>query len=303
MQQTKLSFGITLGLLLVLGRSAAADNSLGYNQQIRPILAEHCFACHGPDSASRKADLRLDRREAALKAQAFVPGKPEDSEAIRRIFAADPEEVMPPPSTHKKLTELQKTLLKQWVVAGAEYQPHWSLITPQRPPLPTVKEPAWCRNPIDNFILARLDENGLRPAGEADRRTLARRVYLDLLGLPPPPAEVEAFVADAAPDAYEKFVNRLLLSPYWGEHRARFWLDAARYADTHGLHFDNYREIWAYRDWVIDAFNRNLPFDQFTVEQLAGDFCRIGGVSAADFCKNSRLVGAVSALRQDISRA
>ncbi|MCY2996063.1 MAG: DUF1553 domain-containing protein [Planctomycetota bacterium] len=271
MQQTKLSFGITLGLLLVLGRSAAADDSLGYNRQIRPILAEHCFACHGPDSASRKADLRLDRREAALKAQAFAPGKPEDSEAIRRIVAADPEEVMPPPSTHKKLTELQKTLLKQWVVAGAEYQPHWSLITPQRPPLPTVKEPAWCRNPIDNFILARLDEDGLRPAGEADRRTLARRVYLDLLGLPPPPAEVETFVADSAPDAYEKFVDRLLLSPHWGEHRARFWLDAARYADTHGLHFDNYREIWAYRDWVIDAFNRNLPFDQFTVEQLAGD--------------------------------
>ena len=143
MQQTQLSFGITLGLLLVLGRSAVADESLGYNRQIRPILAEHCFACHGPDSAARKADLRLDRREAALKAQAFVPGKPEDSEAIRRIFAADPEDVMPPPSTHKKLTELQKTLLKQWVVGGAEYQPHWSLITPQRPPLPGVLGPGF----------------------------------------------------------------------------------------------------------------------------------------------------------------
>ena len=271
MQQTNLSLGITLGLLLVLAGTAAADDAFGYNRQIRPILAEHCFACHGPDSAARRADLRLDRREAALEARAFVPGKPEDSEAIRRILAADSEEVMPPPSTHKQLSERQKTLLKQWVTAGAEYQPHWSLITPQRPPLPTVKEPAWCRNPIDNFILAKLGENGLDPAGEADRRTLARRVSLDLLGLPPPPADVEAFVADAAPEAYEKFVDRLLLSPHWGEHRARYWLDAARYADTHGLHFDNYREIWAYRDWVIEAFNRNLPFDRFTVEQLAGD--------------------------------
>ena len=178
---------------------------------------------------------------------------------------------MPPPKSNKTLTAAQKELLKRWIAAGAEYQPHWSFIAPKRPEPPAVKDEAWVRNPIDRFVLAKLEQNGLKPAPEADRRTLARRLSLDLTGLPPDPAVVDAFVNDPSPDAYEKLVDRLLASPRWGEHRARYWLDAARYADTHGIHFDNYREIWAYRDWVINAFNRNLPFDQFTIEQLAGD--------------------------------
>ncbi len=257
-------------VLMIASASQAAETIL-YNRDVRPILADACFKCHGPDSASRQADLRMDQRQAALDAGAIVPGKPDESEAIRRVFSGDADEVMPPPEQQHQLAPAQKDLLKRWVAAGAEYQPHWSFIMPSRPPLPTVKNAAWVRNPVDAFILAKLEQNGLEPAPEADRRTLARRLSLDLTGLPPAPEVVETFVNDASPDAYEKFVDRLLQSERWGEHRGRYWLDAARYADTHGIHFDNYREIWAYRDWVIDAFNRNLPFDQFTVEQLAGD--------------------------------
>jgi hypothetical protein len=242
-----------------------------YNRDVRPILAENCFACHGPDSAARKANLRLDQRDAALKKEAFVPGKPADSELVSRITSADADEVMPPPGSHKKLTPTQKDLLTRWVAQGAEYQPHWSLIAPTRPPLPVVKNAGWVRNPIDRFVLARLEAEGLTPAPEADRRTLARRLALDLTGLPPSPAEVEEFVNDKAADAYERYVERMMRSPHWGEHRGRYWLDAARYADTHGIHFDNFREMWSYRDWVINAFNKNQRFDQFTVEQLAGD--------------------------------
>ena len=178
---------------------------------------------------------------------------------------------MPPPATKKQLSADDKELLRRWLAEGAEYQPHWSLIAPVRPALPAVKNTAWRRNPIDDFVLAQLEQEGLQPAPEADRRTLARRLSLDLTGLPPEPALVEAFVNDGAADAYEKVVDELMSSAKWGEHRGRYWLDAARYADTHGIHFDNYREIWPYRDWVINAFNRNLPFDQFTIEQLAGD--------------------------------
>ena len=227
--------------------------------------------CHGPDSAARKADLRLDRRDAAIEAGAVTPGDLDASELIARINTPNPKEVMPPPSLHKTLTGDQKDTLRRWIEAGAEYQLHWSLIPPARPSPPRVKNESWIRNPIDRFILAKLEEQGLRPAAEADRRTLARRLSLDLTGLPPGPAEVEAFVSDTSSDAYVKFVDRLLESPRWGEHRARYWLDAARYADTHGFHFDNYREMWSYRDWVINAFNRNISFDQFTIEQLAGD--------------------------------
>jgi hypothetical protein len=248
-----------------------ADEVIQYNRDIRPILAENCFRCHGPDSAARKADLRLDRREAAIQAGAFKPGKSEESELVRRVFSADADEMMPPPVAHKILSAAQKELLKKWIASGAEYQPHWSLIAPQRPELPAVKNEAWVRTPIDRFILAKLESLGLPPAPEADRRTLARRVSLDLTGLPPKPEDVDRFVNDAASDAYEKFVDKLLALPAWGEHRARYWLDLARYADTNGIHFDNYRENWAYRDYVIQAFNQNMPFDQFTIEQLAGD--------------------------------
>ncbi len=250
---------------------ATSPERLVYNRDIRPILADNCFACHGPDSAARKANLRLDQRDAALAAGAIVPGKPDQSELVHRIYAADGEGLMPPVKSHKKLTEQQKALLKRWIAEGAEYQPHWSFIPPTRPPLPAVKDTAWPKNPIDYFILAELEKRGLKPAPEADRRTLARRLSLDLTGLPPEPEEVEQFVHDTRPDYYERYVDKLLSSPHWGEHRARYWLDYARYADTHGIHFDNYREVWAYRDWVIDAFNANMPFDQFTIEQLAGD--------------------------------
>jgi mono/diheme cytochrome c family protein len=262
-----------LGLLLGVSGSnlRAAEAVPAFNRDIRPILAENCFACHGPDKPARKAHLRLDVREDAIKSGAITPGKPDRSALVERIFADDPHQVMPPPKTLKKLTPAQKDLLKRWIAAGAEYQPHWSLIAPKRPALPVVKKTSWVRNSIDHFILAELEKRGLEPAPEADRRALARRLSLDLIGLPPMPREVEAFVNDTSPDAYERYVDRLMRSVHWGEHRGRYWLDAARYADTHGIHFDNYREMWAYRDQVINAFNRNQRFDQFTIEQLAGD--------------------------------
>ena len=257
--------------LAVLPAAHAADTPLEYNRDIRPILSENCFACHGPDSASRKANLRLDKREAAIEAKAIIAGDADSSELIARVFSTDAEEVMPPPDSHKSLKPEQKETLKRWVAEGAVYQPHWSFLPPNRTNPPTVKNDGWVRNPIDQFVLSKLEAAGLAPAPEADRRTLARRLSLDLTGLPPEPAAVDAFVMDQAPDAYDKYVESLLNSPAWGEHRARGWLDVARYADTHGYHFDNFREMWTYRDWVIEAFNKNMPFDQFTTEQLAGD--------------------------------
>ncbi len=254
-----------------LGADELGAAGLGYNADVRPILADACFSCHGPDSASRKADLRLDQREGAIEMGAIAPEHPDESEMIRRIFSDDPDEVMPPPETKKTLTASEKETLVRWIREGAGYELHWSLLAPQRPELPVVSNEEWVRNPIDRFVLARLESAGLQPAPEADRRTLARRVSLDLTGLPPRPEQVEAFVADTSPDAYEKYVDSLLRSAHWGEHRARYWLDYARYADTHGIHFDNFREMWSYRDWVIKAFNDNMPFDEFTIENLAGD--------------------------------
>jgi len=244
---------------------------LSYNEHIRPILVEHCFGCHGADSAGRKADLRLDQRDAAIESGAIVPGDPDSSVALDRIFSDDSDEVMPPPAAKKLLTAAQKDLLLRWIKEGAEYEPHWSFIPPERPEPPAVTDAAWAKNPIDRFVLARLEKEGLTPTPEADRRTLARRLAFDITGLPPEPADVEAFVADARPDAYERLVDSLLAKPEWGEHRGRHWLDYARYGDTHGIHFDNFREMWTYRQWVIGAFNQNMPFDRFTILQLAGD--------------------------------
>jgi hypothetical protein len=259
-------------LLLAAGLPVAtAGEGPSYNQDIRPILVENCFGCHGADSAHRAADLRLDVRDDAVESGAIVPGDSDSSAMLDRICSDDPDEVMPPPAAKKTLSAEQKALLERWITAGAEYEPHWSFIPPKRPDLPAVKNETWVKTPIDRFILARLEAEGLAPAPEADRRTLARRVALDLTGLPPEPAVVEAFVADTHPDAYERLVDSLLASLEWGEHRGRHWLDYARYADTHGIHFDNFREMWTYRQWVINAFNRNLPFDQFTILQLAGD--------------------------------
>ncbi len=258
----------------------ASTDILSYNQHVRSVLVENCFGCHGADSASRQADLRLDQRDAAVESGAIVPGDPDSSVMLDRIFSDDPEEVMPPPAVKKVLTAEQKELLKRWIAEGAEYEPHWSFIPPERPELPPVKNEGWVRNPIDRFILARLEREGLAPAAEADRRTLARRVSLDLTGLPPEPALVDAFVHDPHADAYERLVDTLLASLEWGEHRGRHWLDYARYADTHGIHFDNFREMWTYRQWVINAFNRNMPFDQFTILQLAGDLVQDHGPAA-----------------------
>ncbi len=267
----KTRIGFALAILLAGQAPIVAQGKIEYNRDVRPILAENCFTCHGPDSASRKAGLRLDQRDDAIKMGAIAPGKVNDSALIEHIFSADPKKIMPPPKTRKTLTAAQKETLKRWIAEGAEYQLHWSLLAPKRPPLPKVKNESWVRNPIDRFTLAEMEKRGLQPSPEADRRTLARRLSLDLTGLPPAPADVEAFVNDKSPDAYEKYVDQMMKSPHYGEHRARYWLDAARYADTHGIHFDNFREIHAYRDWVINAFNKNQPFDQFTIDQLAGD--------------------------------
>ena len=232
-------------------------DELEYNRDIRPILADYCFACHGPDSASRKADLRLDVRDEAIDMAAIEPGKPDESELIARILTDDPELLMPPPETKKSLSDRQKQMLKQWVASGAEYQLHWSFLLPQRPPLPKVERADWAKTPIDHFVLARLERAGLAPAEEADPRTLFRRLHLDITGLPPAAQDVDAFVADfgsRGDEALSEWIDRLMDRPAWGEHRARYWLDAARYGDTHGLHFDNYREMWPYRDWVIQRF-------------------------------------------------
>ncbi len=267
------AFVLFSGVILATTRLAAAPLSepVQYNRDVRPILADKCFACHGPDSAARQADLRLDQRDAAIDMGALDPGEPDNSEIIARVTSDDPDMVMPPAILHKNLTPAEIELLKRWITEGAQYEVHWSFIAPQRPEPPAVQRTAWLRNSIDNFVLARLEAAGLEPAPEADRSTLVRRLSLDLTGLPPASDTVETFLNDPSPDAYEKLVDRLLASDSWGEHRGRYWLDYARYADTHGIHFDNFREMWSYRDWVIKAFNANMPFDQFTIESLAGD--------------------------------
>jgi hypothetical protein len=246
-----------------------------FNRDIRPILSENCFSCHGPDQARRKARLRLDTEVGAFAdlggRRVLVPGKLEESELFRRITATEDEERMPPAHSGRKLTPRQVDLLRRWIEQGAKWQKHWSLVPPQRPVIPTVAKPARVHSPIDTFVLARLEREGLSPSPEADRITLIRRLSLDLLGLPPTPAEVDAFLADARPDAYEKLVDRLLDSPHYGERLAVYWLDLVRYADTVGYHGDQDRLISPYRDYVINAFNANLPFDRFTIEQLAGD--------------------------------
>ena len=267
-------------LVVTLGPLAAQDPSAGsnqvlFNRDVRPILAAACFSCHGPDPASRKAELRFDREEDFFAARedgfVVVRGKPSESLLHQRITATAKDEVMPPPDAHVQLDAEQKETLRRWIEAGAPWQKHWAFLAPERPAAPAVADAGWVRNPIDAFVLARLEAAGLQPAREAGRRTLARRLSLDLTGLPPSPERVEAFVADPRVDAYEHLVDELLRSPHYGEHRARYWLDAARYADTHGIHFDNYREMWPYRDWVIQAFQQNQRFDQFTIEQIAGD--------------------------------
>lgn len=255
---------------------AVGAERLSFNSDVRTILSENCFGCHGPDEHDRQGGLRLDVPQPDSPATdsglpAIVQGKPDESEVITRIFSEDPDVVMPPPASHKTLSAVQKRALEQWVAEGAAYEQHWAYLPPGRPELPAVKNTGWSRNPVDAFILARLEREGLAPSPEADHHTLIRRLCLDLTGLPPTRADAEAFVADASPDAYEKLVDRLLASPHYGERMAVDWLDAARYSDTNGYQVDRDRENWPWRDWVIAAFNANMPFDQFTIEQLAGD--------------------------------
>ena len=263
----------TISALVLSAATAAAADKLDFNRDVRPILSDNCFACHGFDAKKRKADMRLDLPEGAFTAIDGVlpikPGDPEVSSIIQRILSKDEDEVMPPPETHKKVTPAQVEILKRWIKEGAEYKKHWSFEAPVKAEPPTVKGPV--SSPIDAFIQARLAAERLSPAPEASKETLIRRVTLDLTGLPPTLAEIDAFLADTSPDAYEKVVSRLLKSERYGEHMGRYWLDAARYADTHGLHLDNERSMWPYRDWVVRAFNQNLPYDQFTIWQLAGD--------------------------------
>jgi hypothetical protein len=253
--------------------NAAEKASLEFNHDIRPILSDKCFKCHGPDSTARKADLRLDRREAAIKAEAIVPGKPDESELIERIFSEDPQVMMPPPSSGKTLTSKQKETLRDWIAAGAEYQAHWSLIpVPKQIPVPQVKDDSrWIRNPIDAFVLERLHTAGIGPAGEVAREKWLRRASFDLNGLPPTLAELDAFLADQSADAFQAAADRLLKSPAFGERMATDWIDTARYADTFGYQSDRDMHVWPWRDWVIRAFNDNLPYDQFILWQTAGD--------------------------------
>jgi hypothetical protein len=266
---------LSLPAVALTGLPALAD--IQFNRDIRPLLSENCFHCHGPDPGTRKAGLRLDTKEGFFertekRGPTVIAGNPDESPLYQRITTSDEDDIMPPPESHKELKPEQKDLLKRWIAEGAPWQPHWAFIKPERPAAPQPAATAQpVRNPIDAFVFAKLQEVGLQPNKEANRATLARRLSLDLTGLTPSPEDVAAFVADQSPDYYEKFVRKLLDSPHYGEHRGRYWLDAARYADTHGMHFDNYREMWPYRDWVIAAFNRNQPFDQFTTEQLAGD--------------------------------
>jgi len=243
-----------------------------FNREIRPILLDNCFACHGPDENQRKAKPRFDTKDGAFaKPGVIVPGDAAQSKLIRRVTSKDPEVVMPPPSSGHKLNDKQIELLKRWVDEGAQWNEHWAYVAPKRPEIPRVANAAWARTPVDAFILARLEREGLKPSPEADKTTLLRRVHLDLTGLPPTPADVDAFLADKSPDAYEKVVDKLLASPRYGERMAMAWLDLARYADTHGYHIDSHRDMWPWRDWLIRAFNQNKPYDQFTIEQLAGD--------------------------------
>jgi hypothetical protein len=268
---------IAVGLSFMVNVCAAdpPPTKADFVRQIRPVLAANCFSCHGTDEEKREAKLRLDIRASAIAVRdgkrAIVGGKSNESEAYRRIKSADPDEQMPPPDSGHKLTADQIALIGRWIDQGAEYTRHWSFVKLVQVALPKVKNGAWPRNAIDHFVLARLETSGLAPEEEADRYGLIRRLYLDLIGLPPTPQEADRFAADKSVDAYEKVVDRLLQSKRFGEHWARMWLDLARYADTKGYEKDQPRNIWRYRDWVIDALNADMPYDQFTIEQLAGD--------------------------------
>ena len=267
---------VAVTLFAVPSRSAAQHaQKIDFNRDIRGLLSDRCFQCHGTDARARKVGLRLDTWEGLTGARegrpAVVPGSSEESELVARIDSQDPKQVMPPPESGLSLTADERALLRRWIDEGADFAPHWAFLTPEQPPLPEVAAVDWVRQPLDRFVLAELERRDLAPSVAADRESLIRRVTLDLTGLPPTLSEIDAFLADREVGAYERLVDRLLASPRFGERMAMMWLDLARYADTNGFHHDNVRTAWPYRDWVIRAFQDNLAYDRFLVEQLAGD--------------------------------
>ncbi|MGP0063003.1 MAG: DUF1553 domain-containing protein [Isosphaeraceae bacterium] len=289
-------------LLLGLAVVAQAAPPLDFNRDIRPILAENCFYCHGQDANKRQAELRLDDRDAAIEAGAIVPGDAGASELIERIRSEDPRTLMPPPKSNRRLSPMQKKTLERWIREGATYATHWAFVTPRRPDVPAVSRGEWARNPIDRFVLAKLEAEGLSPSPEADRATLIKRLSIDLVGLPPTPEEVDAFVANPDPGAYDKLVDRLLSSPNYGERMALSWLDAARYADSNGFQQDGDTWQWIWRDWIVWAMNQDLPFDQFTIWQLAGDLlpeATLDQKIASGFNRNHLLNGEGGAIPEE----
>src|SRR6476620_8408178 len=265
---------LSLVLCFITNKASAAEH-VDFNRDIRPILSNNCFACHGPDSAARKADLRLDVEKSAIAERdghaSVVAGKLDRSELIHRITSDDDEERMPPPDSKKRLKPHEIELLKQWVREGAQWSLAWSYVPPHEAAAPTIKDSSWPANEIDYFVQARLEAEGLRPSPDADKTILVRRLFVDLIGLPPSPEDVDEFIADESAAAYERLVDRLLASPHYGERMAMYWLDLVRYADTVGYHGDQEHHISPYRDWVINALNSNMRFDKSTREQLAGD--------------------------------
>ena len=291
----------TLGMMVVTALASAQaaarpETPISFSREILPLLSDHCFACHGPDEKGRKGGLRLDmvagaRGSGKSGKLAIKPGRPDESEILRRIHSSDPDEVMPPRDSGKALQPEQVRLLRQWIEQGAPWGQHWAFEPPQRTPVPVVRGTS---HAIDAWVRHALERDGLKPAPEASRPTLLRRLTLDLTGLPPTPSEIDAFLADPSPQAYERQVDRLLASPRYGERMAWEWMEAARYADSNGYQGDGERTMWPWRDWVVDAFNRNLPFDQFTVWQIAGD--RLPGATdeqrlATGFLRNHAING------------
>ncbi len=285
----------TAALLVNLAAALAAatdDNAVTFNRDVRPILADKCFACHGPDESHRKAGLRLDLEAEAL-GHVIQPGDPEESELIERIDATDADQRMPPPDAPKQLTDEERATLREWIAQGARWQQHWAFEPVMRPDPPDVEDPQWVRRDLDRFVLREIEAAGLSPSPEASPETLIRRLSLDLIGLPPTLAEIDAFVGDPSPEAYERLVDRLLESDHYGERMAMDWLDAARFADSNGYQNDFGRSMWPWRDWVINAFNENMPYDRFVVEQIAGDLLPDATLSsriATGFNRNNRTV-------------
>ena len=294
--QLLLAAGLLMGCLVQRSAAESPDPApLDFNRDVRPILSNACFHCHGPEEESREADLRLDEQPSAMEDRggyhAIVAGKPDDSEVYLRLITEEEDERMPPAESGKKITPEQIEILKRWIAEGATYAQHWSLTAPTRPESPATKTPGWKQNPIDGFVLQQLEASGMEPAAEADRRTLIRRASLDLRGLPPSIAEVEEFLSDTSPGAYEALIDRMLASPHFGERMAVLWMDLARYGDTNGYHYDSTRQAWMWRDWVINAYNDNMSFDQFTIEQLGGDLIADASVAqqiASGFNRNTR---------------